>query len=189
METTTSRLTLRGFWESLPTPGRWLLSTTAISTLGRGMTLPFTIIYVHEVRGIELDVAGLLMSLIAGVALVVTGPVGALIDRLGSRVMLIWGNLAQLVGAVILAFATSVPAFVAAFTLIGISFGIGWPGFNALTSSIVSGPLRTQFFGINFALLNLGIGVGGIISGFLADVERPGTFNFPRRSRRAHDRH
>lgn len=44
METTASRLTLRGFWESLPTPGRWLLSTTAISTLGRGMTLPFTII-------------------------------------------------------------------------------------------------------------------------------------------------
>ena len=104
MEPNASRLTLRGFWESLPTPGRWLPSTTAISTLGRGMTLPFTIIYVHEVRGIELDVAGLLMSLIAGVALVVTGPVGALIDRLGSRVMLIWGNLSQLIGAVILGF-------------------------------------------------------------------------------------
>ena len=176
MEPNASRLTLRGFWESLPTPGRWLLSTTAISTLGRGMTLPFTIIYVHEVRGIELDVAGLLMSLIAGVALVVTGPVGALIDRLGSRVMLIWGNLSQLIGAVILAFATSVPAFVAAFTLIGISFGIGWPGFNALTSNIVSGPLRTQFFGINFALVNLGIGIGGVLSGFLTDVDRPATF-------------
>ena len=54
------RLTLRGFWNALPTPGRWLLSTTAISTLGRGMTLPFTIIYMHEVRGIPLDVAGLL---------------------------------------------------------------------------------------------------------------------------------
>jgi Major Facilitator Superfamily len=88
-------LTLRGFWASLPTPGRWLLSTTAVSTLGRGMTLPFTIIYLHEVRGIDLDVAGLLMSLIAVVALVVTGPVGALIDRLGSRVVLIWGNVAQ----------------------------------------------------------------------------------------------
>ena len=33
------------------------------------MTLPFTIIYVHEVRGVPLDVAGLLMGLIAVVAL------------------------------------------------------------------------------------------------------------------------
>ena len=171
-----SRLTMRSVWNELPTPGRWLLSTTAISTLGRGMTLPFTIIYVHEVRGVPLDVAGLLMGLIAVVALVVTGPAGALIDRLGSRVVLVWGNLAQLVGAVVLAFATTVPAFVLAFTLLGISFGVGWPGFNALTSSIVSGPLRTQFFGINFALVNLGIGIGGIVSGFLTDVDRPGTF-------------
>lgn len=176
MESSEPRLTLRGFWDSLPTPGRWLLSTTAVSTLGRGMTLPFTIIYVHEVRGIPLDVAGLLMSLIGVVALVVTGPVGVLIDRLGSRIVLIWGNVAQLLGAVVLAFATTVPAFVLAFTLLGISFGVGWPGFNALTSSIVSGPVRAQFFGINFALVNLGIGVGGIIAGFLTDVDRPLTF-------------
>jgi MFS family permease len=176
MESSEPRLTLRSFWGSLPTPGRWLLSTTAVSTLGRGMTLPFTIIYVHEVRGIPLDVAGLLMSLIGVIALVVTAPVGALIDRLGSRIVLIWGNVAQLLGAVVMAFATTVPAFVVAFTLLGVSFGVGWPGFNALTSSIVSGPVRTQFFGINFALVNLGIGIGGIISGFLTDVDRPLTF-------------
>ena len=60
--------------------------------------------------------------------------------------------------------------------LLGISFGVGWPAFNALISSIVIGRLRTQFFGINFALVNLGIGIGGIISGFLTDVDRPGTF-------------
>jgi len=170
------RLTMRGFWSRLPPTGKWLLSTTAISTIGRGMTLPFTIIYVHEVRGIPLDVAGLLMALIAVVALVVTGPVGALIDRLGARAVVIWGTVAQFVGAVVMAYATSAAAFALAFTLLGIAFGVGWPGFNALTSSIVSGPVRTQFFGINFALVNLGIGIGGIVSGFLTDVDRPGTF-------------
>ncbi len=170
------RLTLRGFWGALPTPGRWLLSTTAISTLGRGMTLPFTIIYVHEVRGVSLDVAGLLMGLIAVVALAVTGPVGALTDRIGARVVVIGGNVAQVLGAVVLAFATTVPQFVVAFVLLGISFGVGWPAFNAMISSIVDGRLRTQYFGINFALVNLGIGVGGVVSGFLTDVSRPSTF-------------
>ena len=170
------RLTLGAFWGELPGPGRWLLSTTAISTLGRGMTLPFTIIYVHEVRGVGLDVAGLLMSLIAVVAVVITAPVGALTDRLGARRVVIAGLLAQVLGAVVLAFATTVPALVVAFVLLGVSFGIGWPAFNAMIASIVDGRLRTQYFGINFALVNLGIGVGGVISGFLTDVTRPWTF-------------
>ena len=170
------RLTLRGFWGALPTSGRWLLSTTAISTLGRGMTLPFTIIYIHEVRGVPLDVAGILMGLIAVVALLITIPVGSLTDRLGARVVVVFGSVAQLLGALVLAFATTVPALVVAVVLLGISFGVGWPAFNAMISSIVSGRLRTQYFGINFALINLGIGVGGIISGFLTDVDRPGTF-------------
>lgn len=46
----------------LPTEGRWLLSTVAIQTLGRGLTLPFTIIYLNEVRHIGLGLSGTLMS-------------------------------------------------------------------------------------------------------------------------------
>ncbi|WP_299445766.1 MFS transporter [uncultured Phycicoccus sp.] len=173
---TDHHLTMRGFWDALPTPGRWLLSTTAISTLGRGMTLPFTIIYIHEVRGVDLDVAGLLIGLIAVVAVVVTAPVGVLTDRLGARPVVIAGLAAQVLGAVVMAFATTVPTLVAAVVLLGISFGVGWPAFNAMIASIVRGRLRTQYFGINFALVNLGIGVGGVVSGFLTDVDRPGTF-------------
>ncbi|KRE60608.1 MFS transporter [Nostocoides sp. Soil756] len=170
------RLTLRGFWGALPGPGRWLLSTTAVSTLGRGMTLPFTVIYMHEVRGAPLGVAGLLMGLLGLVAVVVTAPVGILTDRLGARPVVIAGLLAQVLGAVVMAFATTVPTLALAVGLLGVSFGIGWPAFNAMIASIVSGRLRTQYFGVNFALVNLGIGLGGVVSGFLADVERPGTF-------------
>lgn len=175
-EPVAEHVSLRAFWGRLATPGRWLLSTTAISTIGRGMTLPFTIIYVHEVRGISLDVAGLLMGLIAVVALVVTGPVGALTDRVGARRVLIWVNVVQVLATTVLAFATTVPAFVLGFTLLGISFGAGWPAFNAMIGAIVEGSMRTQYFGVNFALLNLGIGVGGILGGLVADVHRPWTF-------------
>ncbi|MGL5853552.1 MAG: MFS transporter [Phycicoccus sp.] len=173
---TPPRLTLRGFWGALPREGRWLLSSTAFSTLGRGMTLPFTVIYLTEVRAVSLDVAGVLMGLVAAVALVVTAPVGVLVDRLGARMVIIAGQLAQIVGMVVLATATTVPVLALAMSLLGVSFGVGWPAFNAMIASIVDGRLRTQFFGINFALVNLGIGVGGVLSGFVADVDRPGTF-------------
>ena len=173
---TTSGASLRGFWGALPTEGRWLLSTVAFQTLGRGLTLPFTIIDLHEVRGISLDLAGALMAFIAVVALVVTGPGGALTDRLGARLMLLVSTTAQLVGCVILAFATTPVVVAVAFAFLGFNFGVAWPAFNALIASVVSGPARLQYFGINFALVNLGIGVGGIIGGLYADVGDPTTF-------------
>ena len=167
---------LRTFWAALPAEGRWLLSTVAIQTLGRGLTLPFTVIYLHEVRGIELGLSGLLMSLIAVFALVVTGPAGSLTDRLGARVMLLLATASQAVGCVVLAFATTPPAVALAFLFIGFNFGIAWPAFNALIAAVVSGPARQQYFGINFALVNLGIGLGGVIGGIVVDVDRPETF-------------
>jgi MFS family permease len=118
---------MRGFWNDLPPAGRWLLSTTAIQTLGRGLTLPFTIIYLHEVRGTSHDLAGTLMAFIAVVALAVTGPGGALTDRIGARRILLMGTTAQLVGCVILAFATTPPVVALSFLLLGFNFGVSWP--------------------------------------------------------------
>lgn len=167
---------MKSFWNALPTEGRWLLSTVAIQTLGRGMTLPFTIIYFHEVRGFDLGVSGALMSLIAITGLLVTGPGGTLIDRLGARRVLIAGLLSMIAGCVLLAFATHPAVAAIAVMLIGVNFGVSWPGFNAIIASVVSGDTRTQYFGVNFALVNLGIGVGGIIGGFFVNVHDPATF-------------
>ena len=167
---------IRTFWSALPTEGRWLLSTVAIQTLGRGLTLPFTIIYLHEVRGFELDLAGALMSLIAITGLIVTGPGGSLIDRYGAKAVLLVGLTAMIAGCTLLAFATHPAVAAVALVLIGVNFGVSWPGFNALIASVVDGDLRQQYFGVNFALINLGIGVGGIIGGFYVDVSSPETF-------------
>ncbi|GAA1509971.1 MFS family permease [Agromyces terreus] len=167
---------IRGFWRALPTEGRWLLSTVAIQTLGRGLTLPFTIIYLHEVRGFDLALSGTLMGLIAVVGLVVTGPGGTLIDRYGARRVLIVGLAAMIAGCTLLAFATHPAVAALGLVLIGVNFGVSWPGFNALVASVVTGELRQQYFGVNFALLNLGIGVGGVIGGFYVNVAEPATF-------------
>ena len=167
---------MKTFWNALPTEGRWLLSTVAIQTLGRGLTLPFTIIYLHEVRGFDLGLSGALMSLIAITALAVTGPGGTLIDRYGARAVLLFGIASMIVGCTLLAYATNPGVAAIAIVLIGVNFGVSWPGFNALVATVVVGELRQQYFGVNFALVNLGIGVGGIIGGFLVDVENPATF-------------
>ncbi|WP_418058875.1 MFS transporter [Pimelobacter simplex] len=169
-------ISLNSFWAALPREGRWLLSTVAISTLGRGLVLPFTLIYLHEVRGFDLGLAGALMALIAAVAFVVTGPSGALTDRYGARVVMLGGQVCMVAGTALLAFATTPAAAAVALTLIGVNFGASWPAFNSLIASVVEGEVRQQYFGVNFALTNLGLGVGGIVGGLFADVSRPETF-------------
>ncbi len=168
-------MSLRSFWAVLPREGRWLLSTTAIQLLGRGLTLPFTIIYLHEVRGISLDVAGSLMAWVFVVGVLATGPGGAATDRFGARAVSMFGSGCQLVGVAILAVAHTVPVAAVAMTLMGVA-GITWPSFNALVAAIVKGPIRQTYFGISFALVNLGIGLGGVIAGAFVDVHRPATF-------------
>jgi MFS family permease len=167
---------IRAFWGDLPTEGRWLLSTVAIQTLGRGLTLPFTIIYLHEVRGFDLGLSGALMGLIAIAGLIVTGPGGSLTDRLGARSVLLAGCAAMVAGNVLLAFATTPGVAAIALMLIGINFGVSWPAFNSLIATVVEGDMRQKYFGVNFALVNLGIGVGGVVGGLYVDVSEPSTF-------------
>jgi MFS family permease len=169
-------LGIRSFWSALPTEGRWLLSTIAVQTLGRGLTLPFTLIYLHEVRGFDLGLSGALMGVIAVAGLLVTGPGGTLTDRYGARVILLFGCAMMIAGNVLLAFATTPAAAAVSLVLIGINFGVSWPAFNALIAAVVAGDLRQKYFGVNFALVNLGIGVGGIVGGLYVDVADPGTF-------------
>ena len=109
MSETVPKTTLRSFWRQLPREGRWLLSTVAIQLFGRGMTLPFTVIYLHEVRGIGLDVAGLVMAWIFTVGVLLTGPGGVWVDKYGARVVILVGCVVHMAGVLLLAFAESAP--------------------------------------------------------------------------------
>jgi MFS family permease len=165
-----------GFWSELPRDGRWLLSTVVVQFFGRGLTLPFTIIYLHEVRGFSLGLSGTLMGLIAVVGLLVTGPAGALVDRYGARRIMLTGLFFAVAGYTVLAFATVPVVAALGLALFGVQLGVGWPSVNALVATVVEGDLRQRYYGVNFALLNLGVGVGGVVGGLVVDVERPATF-------------
>jgi MFS family permease len=81
-----------------------------------------------------------------------------------------------IVGSVLLAFASTLAVAALALVLQGLAFGVIWPASQSLIASIVPTELRQRYFGVNFTLLNLGIGLGGIISGLLVDVDRLSTF-------------
>jgi len=170
------RPSLASFWNDLPRDGKLLLSTVAIETLGTGLVLPFGFIYLHEVLGFSIETAATLLAVPAIVGMAVVGPAGALIDRLGARRIILVGMAAQMLGNVILAFSSTPQAAALALGLLGAANGVFWPGFNAMIGAVVPSAIRQRYFGINFTLVNLGIGIGGLLAGFIVDVSRPGTF-------------
>jgi MFS family permease len=172
----TTRPGLGSFWHDLPREGRFLLSVVVFEFIGTGLVLPFHVVYLNEVRGFPLSDVGLLLGVPALVGLLAVGPGGSAIDRIGARVIQM-GTLSLLVCAQLVLAVAATPA-VAAFGLVlnGLGFGVSWPAYQSLVASVIPSAIRMRYFGVNFTLLNLGIGIGGIVGGYLVDVDRLWTF-------------
>ena len=163
-------------WHDLPRDGRLLLGAVVIDALGTGLVLPFSVVYLHEVRSIPLETVGVILAVPAMVALALLGPIGTLIDRLGPRRVQLAALVAQAAGSVLLAFATTPATAAVAMGFIGIGHAAFWPASQSLVAVIVPSPIRQRYYGANFTVLNLGIGIGGLTSGLLVSTDRPVTF-------------
>ena len=73
---------------ALPRPVLTLQLGGLCNAFGNGIVLPFTLIYLHNVRGMSLSVAGLVLATNATVAMVSTPVGGRLVDRFGGRSIL-----------------------------------------------------------------------------------------------------
>lgn len=173
---TAPKPTLASFWHDLPREGKLLLSVVVFEFIGTGLVLPFHVVYLSEVRDIPLGHVGLLLGLPPLIGFLVVGPGGSAIDRLGARRILMGALAIQVVANSLLAFSSTEWMVALALMLSGAAFGVTWPGFQTLIATVVPVELRQRYFGVNFTLLNLGIGIGGIVGGLLVDVERLVTF-------------
>jgi MFS family permease len=178
MSTTTSppRPRLPDFWHDLPREGRLLLSVVAFEFIGTGLVLPFWVVYLHEVRGFSLSTTGLLLGLQPLAGLLVVGPGGSLIDHLGGRKVLVGSLLCAMAGELAMAAASTLGIAALGMVLTGVSFGVSWPAAQTMVAHVVPSDVRQRYFGVNFTLLNLGIGIGGLVGGAFVDTHRAWTF-------------
>jgi MFS family permease len=139
-----------------------------VNMFGYGAVLPFEVIYLHDGRGFDLGVAGLVVGLLTGVA-VVTAPIaGALIDRIGARATAAAAGLSLAVGYAGLAFAESPPTALAAAALAGAGNGAISPSQSALMTALAPRELRHRASAVSRVAVNVGIGLGGAIGGLVA---------------------
>lgn len=148
----------------------------AFSSLGSGLTMPFLYVYLAEVRGIETATVGWVFAWMGllGFALAPLG--GTLIDRFGPRPVMVAGLAVEALGTTSIGHVETVPeAFLVASFIVAGTVGL-WPAATAMLTRLVPAEAREKVYGINFMLLNAGLGLGGVLSALIIDTTSVASF-------------
>jgi MFS family permease len=167
---------VRSLNPQLPRPV-WMLQAGGLANMfGNGVIVPFLIIYLHNVRGISLGVAGLIAAS-NSLAALVSGPLaGALADRIGARPTLI-GALLVMSGSFALFPLIRDPWHAFALNAIaGVGSGAFWPSQGALLTALTPRARRHAAFAQQRVTMNLGIGLGAVVGGLIATTSDPSSF-------------
>lgn len=159
-----------------PTQITRVLVGFAFASLGNGLTLPFLYVYMAQVQGLGSSTAGWMFAWMGLVGLAAAPGIGALLDRFGPRPVLLGALAVEAVSIGSLGFVDGTVPTMAVLAGVVIGASPLWPGTTTLLAAMVPADGRERAYGFAFLGLNVGIGVGGLVSAFLVDVDRPETF-------------
>ena len=157
-------------------PLRRLYLATTINCFGNGMAFSVFVVYLHNIRGFSITFSTLLLGISAIVGLCISPLWGTLIDRVGPGII---GPLAFGFSAIGLVLWTGVHTKLEAIIvslIITIFEGAGWGPGMVMMTRLVSEEHRQRAYGVNFMMVNLGIGMGLLVSTSIASLNHPASF-------------
>lgn len=160
----------------LPRDAWVVLGGDTLSAVGSGLTLPFFLVYLTRVRGIDVAVGGLALSTVALAGFAGNPFAGWLTDRVGAKRALEGGLVVAAAGAFLVTLVREPwHAFVAA-AVVGCGAAVIWPAQDALLATVVAPAERSSAFAMRNATLNAGYGLGGLGASLIADLSSPASF-------------
>ena len=153
-------------------------SGIAPSAIGNGLVLPYLFIYLHEERKISSLLTGVLAAFGGVIALIATPLMGTLIDHWGTKKTLFLGLVVNFFGFIYLAQVRNFWQALIAIFIEAVGGIAMWPAQSALALQHVDEKHREKFFATQFASLNLGIGIGGVISSLIVNLHRTSSFQW-----------
>jgi len=162
----------------LPAKAKILLAGVLLSAIGNGLVLPYLFLYLHNVRGISSALTGMIVGFGAFVSLAVSPMIGNFIDHWGPRPVLLASLVVSGVGYAEQATVHSLGRALLVISICAIGQSAMWPSQSAIATELTSDSQRERYFGSQFALLNLGIGIGGVISSAFVSLTNPHSFEW-----------
>jgi MFS family permease len=147
-----------------------------LNAFGNGAANPFMLLYLHEVRGIPLAVAGIASGVGAASALGASLVSGALADRIGGRLTMIGGLALSTTAFLLYPLVREGWQAVGLAVLLGSGAGTWLTGQSTLLARLVDPSLRPLAFAQQRVVANVGLGLGGAVGGLLVTTSRPETF-------------
>jgi MFS family permease len=161
----------------MPRATRLFLAGNTVSMTGTGLVIAFTLIYLHQVRGIALPIVGALLAASAAAGLIVVPVSGILLDRLGARRVLTGIIFGQAVGQVLLAWAHSAATALPVMLLYGATWAPMFPALRTMIAGLTPDPaMQQRAFAINFTAQNAALGAGTLVGAAVANVHHAGSF-------------
>lgn len=153
-----------------------MLAGVGLNAVGGGLTMSLLLVYLTQIRDIPTSQATVTLSIMAIVSLVVTGPVGTLVDRFGPQPIMLIGLVVE---AIAVGMWSQVHTLRDAY-FVGILAAIGgssiWPPQSAMIARITPPEHRQRVYGIQFMLLNAGLGLGGLIGAIMVVANDAASF-------------
>ncbi|WP_328293755.1 MFS transporter [Kineococcus sp. NBC_00420] len=156
---------------------RATLLGTLVTSVGLGLTLPFTFVYFDHVLGLALPVVGFVVAGAAVLALGATAAGGVIADRIGLGRVAVLGLVLQAGGTTLLALAREPVAGAAGLAVLSMGNAFVWPSLNGLVTHQVPAERRSRAFAVRFGLMNVGLGAGSLTAATTVSVARPGSFH------------
>lgn len=153
--------------EGIPRPFWALLLGTFITKAG-AFIMPLLFVYLTQVRGLPLPVAGAITSLYGLGSLVGTLIGGGMADRFGRRFTML---ISLLVGAgflLVLGVSTELWALGLATFFTAMTSDAYRPASQALVADIVPKEHRIKAFGMQYWAINFGFAIASVIGGYMA---------------------
>jgi MFS family permease len=146
------------------------------NAFGNGIVLPFLIIYLHNVRGISLGLAGLAAATQSATALASGFAGGTLSDRVGPRRVLLATLCVMTIAFALMPFIRHAWQAFAVYIVWGLGSGSFWPAQSTLLANLTPAERRSPAYALQRLTMNLGAAIGGVVAGLIASVAHPSSF-------------
>jgi DHA1 family multidrug resistance protein-like MFS transporter len=162
-------------------PSRWALLRSSdflavglvsvgVFSIRAGVRQTLVPLQLNQVFEVEVAELGVLFTALGLIGMVLIWPAGWVVDRFGHKVVIVPTALMISVGIGIVAFADTLPVFIAGLTISAVGSGITGPAPAAYVAELVADDQRGAAMGMYRTFGDIGVVVSPVLSGLLADA-------------------
>jgi len=138
-----------------------------IDRLGGFMLYPFFALYLTQKFDIGMSTVGILFAIFSVSGMVGSALGGAIADRMGRKVVIIFSLILSSLSALGMGFAPTIGIFIAVVAIVGTLSSIGHPAHEAVVADLLPPEKRAEGYGIIRVVFNLAVIIAPPIAGLL----------------------